>query len=92
MRNGAKKPPVGATGLEPVTVKSEDSANKELTEKQKTGTAQKLPRTCNSDIKSLAENDTDLQQIIIAWPSLPEHIKAAIKALVQTYIKNKENK
>jgi hypothetical protein len=30
----------------------------------------------------------DLQQVIIAWPDLPEHIKQAIKALVSTH--NKE--
>ena len=29
----------------------------------------------------------DLQQIINHWDSLPEHIKAAIKALVQTHTK-----
>ena len=29
----------------------------------------------------------ELQQIIDHWDSLPEHIKAAIKALVQTHIK-----
>jgi len=44
-----------------------------------------MPKTCNSGIKCTAENDTDLQQIVTIWPSLPEHIKAAIKALVQTY-------
>jgi len=30
----------------------------------------------------------DLEQILITWPKLPEHIKAAIKALVQTHIKD----
>jgi hypothetical protein len=29
----------------------------------------------------------DLQQIITAWPNLPKHIKAEIKALVNTHRK-----
>ncbi len=32
-----------------------------------------------------ANQSSDLQQIITAWTSLPEHIKAAIKALIQAY-------
>ena len=34
-----------------------------------------------------SKNDPDLQLIIDHWPTLPEHIKAAIKALVGTHIK-----
>ena len=34
-----------------------------------------------------SEISPELQQIITAWPELPEHIKAAIKALIQTHSK-----
>jgi hypothetical protein len=30
---------------------------------------------------------TELAEIVAVWPELPEHIKAAIKALVQTQLK-----
>jgi len=32
-----------------------------------------------------ASTDPDLEEIVRIWPGLPEHIKAAIKALVQTH-------
>ncbi len=37
-----------------------------------------------------ASQDSDLATVVEAWPELPEHIKAAIKVLVQTY--NREKK
>lgn len=37
-----------------------------------------------------AVQDPDLAKIVEAWPDLPEHIKAAIKTLVQTCDKGVE--
>ncbi len=34
---------------------------------------------------------TELAEIVAMWPELPVHIKAAIKALVQTHIKEQVN-
>ena len=36
------------------------------------------------------ENDPELRLIVESWPNLPEHIKAAIKALVQTHTAEKK--
>jgi len=38
-----------------------------------------------SGLFSALENDLDLRLVVEKWPELPEHIKAAIKALVQTH-------
>jgi len=37
-----------------------------------------------AELLKICQNDPDLQQIITAWPNLPEHIKAAIKSLVES--------
>jgi hypothetical protein len=77
--------PIGATGLEPVTKKSQADTNKQLTGKSKMTTAQKLPKDSNSCQESIAQNDTVLQEIITVWPKLPKHIRETIKLLAKPY-------
>ena len=55
-----------------------DTTKKQLTP-QLTPKSQKQGKFDTSDLP------TDLVQIVTVWFDLPEHIKAAIKALVQTH-------
>jgi hypothetical protein len=43
----------------------------------------KSPKQGETDISKLSP---DLAEITTVWPELPEHIKAAIKALVQSHL------
>jgi hypothetical protein len=38
----------------------------------------------NQPLDTSARGDADLARIILAWPHLPDHIKAAVLALVRT--------
>ena len=59
-------------------------------------TAPKTPISGSGGAKSdapdapKASQDADLAAIVKAWPGLPEHIKAAIKALLHTHIEGSE--
>ena len=47
---------------------------------------QENPKTDLAEFLALLqEKDPDLAKIIEAWPNMPGHIKAAIKALVRSY-------
>jgi len=45
------------------------------------------PKTAQNQAQEPPE---DLAEIVAVWPQLPEHIKAAIKALVQTHVREKK--
>ncbi len=88
---------MGGTGLEPVTscvssrkpplnksLKNKDLQNhpQGRCTKRCTQNPQKPPKTAGNQTRKLPE---DLAEIVAVWTELPEHIKAAIKALVQTH-------
>ena len=53
-------------------------------------TPQLTPKSLKQGEIDTSELPLDLVEIIAVWPELPEHIKAAIKALVQAH-KGKES-
>jgi hypothetical protein len=48
-----------------------------------THTCTECPENIKKQVNSLHRED---EENVTIWPQLPEHIKAAIKALVQTFI------
>ncbi len=76
-------------GSNPAGRISQPTEDKALTETGKSGDKsenQELVSGLFSEINS----DPDFRQLIEAWPELPGHIKAAIKALVQSSAKEME--
>ncbi|MHC4072568.1 MAG: hypothetical protein ACYTGS_11130 [Planctomycetota bacterium] len=85
-------------GLEPATFgfevrdsKNISQDNQETCETAKTPlTLQLAPEYQKTDEIDTKKLPSDLAEIVVVWPELPGHIKAAIKALVQTQKGEKE--
>jgi hypothetical protein len=69
------KPP--RVGLEPTSGNCQPVENKELAENQNP--------VLSTGLDILLQKWPELKQIIAVWPDLPEHIKAAIKAMIQSH-------
>jgi hypothetical protein len=73
---------IAPRGFEPLKQKSQAVYNKEVTESNKP--------VLSTSLDKILQKHSDLAQLIKTWPALPEHIKTAIKALIQT--RKTENK
>jgi hypothetical protein len=86
---------MGRGGIEPPThgfsVRCSENTSHEETETYKNPNEQLTPQlTPNSPKQGKIDTQNlpvDLAEIVAVWLELPEHIKAAIKALVQTHIR-----
>ena len=89
---------MGRGGVEPPThgfsVRCRKNTTPEKTKTCKTSkeqlTPQLTPKTQEQGKIDTQNLPPDLAEIVAIWPQLPEHIKAAIKALVQTHKREKK--
>ncbi|MHC4703385.1 MAG: hypothetical protein ACYTFQ_22695 [Planctomycetota bacterium] len=65
-------------------ISAEETKTSETSKSQLT--PQLTPKSGRQGEIDTSELPPDLVEIVAVWPQLPEHIKAAIKALVQTHI------
>ena len=76
-------------GLQPIPFSSQPSKQQALTTLQKDCVQTSVQTKTKNDPKqtkfNISELPSDLAKIVAVWPSLPENIKAAIKALIQTH-------
>ena len=71
----------------PTDSSSQLPKNKEVTNLKENGNTSEKPELVFG-LFFESQNDPDLKLILQRWPELPEHIKLAIKALIQTHRSN----
>ena len=74
---------MGRGGLEPPTHGFSIHCQGELTD-CRSNTSEPCKKNLAENLALLVQEHPDLAQIGEAWPNLPEHIKQAIKALINT--------
>ncbi len=67
---------IAPRGFEPLNENQQTTDHKTLTENQNP--------VLSTGLDILLQKWPELKQIIAVWPKLPEHIKAAVRALIQT--------
>ena len=73
------------TDFQSVAEKSQPQQKQTLTANQEHRLQTSLQKNSENSPKSTDSIPDDLAKISAAWPSLPSHIKAAIKIMVETF-------
>jgi len=83
-RDSNHRYPKGKTVFKTVANNSQVTQKQALTDSETKRLQTSLQRNPENASKSAVSPPDDLGEIVAFWPELPEHIKAAIKALTET--------